>query len=211
MTPAHEHKDIIWLKSTKSTNYDLRQLKGELDNLSIIATVEQTAGRGQGDHSWFASPGANLTFSMLMRFPHQGAFSLAASDMIHITHIATLGIYDYLLSKGIESRIKWPNDIWVGERKICGILIENILDAAMISESIVGIGLNVNQEDWPQSLPNPVSMYELSGKRYELKEELVQLKEKICRRFELLGSADGRMCLESDFGALMFKLREERQ
>ena len=209
MAPVHERIDILWLKSATSTNYELRQRKDSLDNLSIIAAFEQTKGRGQGDHSWYSSPYTNLTFSMLLRFPEQGGFSLDSSDMLLITQISTLGIVDYLSEKGVNARIKWPNDIWVGDKKICGILIENILDGRQIRESIVGIGLNLNEENWPSELPNPVSLHELSGKLYGLEEELVLLHEKICRRFEQMGSPDGRMGLDSEFGKLMFKLREE--
>jgi len=209
MAPVSECLHILWLKSATSTNYELRAAKDRLDNLSIVAAVEQTKGRGQGNHSWFSSPGTNLTFSILMRFPGSGDFSLRAENMIVITEITTLAITDYLKSKGIPARIKWPNDIWVGDRKICGILIENILDGKHISESIVGIGLNVNEKDWPEELPNPVSMRELSGKEYSLQEELGILHKEICRRYLQSGSIDGRINLKSEFEKLMFKLREE--
>lgn len=211
MAPERKSLDIIWLKSATSTNYELRQRKDSLDNLSIIAAVEQTKGRGQGTHSWFSSPDTNLTFSILMRFPAEGSFSVDSSEMLLITEVSSLAVRDYLLDKAIEARIKWPNDIWVADKKICGILIENILDGKHIRESIVGIGLNVNEENWPPELPNPVSMRELTSERYELEKELPLLREKICRRFEQLGSQDGRMNLDSEFGKLMFKLHEEQR
>ena len=67
MAPLQAETGIIWLERAESTNHELRSRIDGLDNLSVIAAHEQTAGRGQGDHSWFSSPGANLTFSMLMR------------------------------------------------------------------------------------------------------------------------------------------------
>ena len=123
MKPLQAETGIIWVESSKSTNSELRRRIDSLDNLSVIAAAEQTAGRGQGDHSWFSSPRTNLTFSMLLRFGPGFPVTLGASEAVTVTHIAALAVRDYLLTKGIDSRIKWPNDIWVGDRKICGMLI----------------------------------------------------------------------------------------
>ena len=178
-----------------------------LDNLSIIAARSQTAGRGQGTHTWFASPGENLTFSILYRF--EGACALDVSDVILITELTTLALRDYLLGHGVQARIKWPNDIWVGERKICGILIENRLDGSAVRESITGIGLNLNETGWPPELPNPVSLHELTGEHYEPERELERLHKEICRRFGYLASPDGRKSLQEEFGKYLFRLPEE--
>lgn len=177
------------------------------DNLSIIAARGQTAGRGQGDHRWHSTPGQNLTFSILYRF--EGPYRLAASDALLITQVTTLALRDYLLGHGVEARIKWPNDIWVGDRKICGILIENILEGASILAGIVGIGLNLNETDWPADLPNPVSLRELTGRSYEPEIELRVLQDGLRRRFGQLADADGRTSLQEEFGKYMFRLREE--
>lgn len=209
MAPLREKLEkvrIIWLDSVKSTNSELRMRLGELDNLSVIAAVEQTAGRGQGSHTWYSSPRTNLTFSILYRFPECGQGLLKVADMLLVTQITTLGIRDYLLSKGITARIKWPNDIWVGDRKICGILIENILDGDRIEASIVGIGLDVNEETWPEELPNPVSMKQLTGVHYELVSELEELCESISKRYFQSMDKEGRKSLEKEFGEHMFKL-----
>ena len=209
MAPLREKLEkvrIIWLDSAKSTNSELRMRLGELDNLSVIAAVEQTAGRGQGSHTWYSSPRTNLTFSILYRFPEEGQGLLKVADMLLVTQITTLGIRDYLLSKGITAGIKWPNDIWVGNRKICGILIENILDGDRIEASIVGIGLDVNEETWPEELPNPVSMKQLTGVHYELVSELEELCESISKRYFQSMDEEGRKSLEKEFGEHMFKL-----
>ena len=179
------------------------------DNLSIVAARSQTAGRGQGSHTWHSTPGENLTFSILYRFT--GPFSLAASDALLITQVTTLGLRDYLLGQGVEARIKWPNDIWVADRKICGILIENVLEEGFLRESIVGIGLNLNETDWPAELPNPVSLHELTGGRYNPHAELPRLYEEICRRFAMLSDPDGRKSLQEEFGKYVFRLPEEPQ
>ena len=209
MAPLREKLEkvrIIWLDSAKSTNSELRMRLGELDNLSVIAAVEQTAGRGQGSHTWYSSPRTNLTFSILYRFPEDGQGLLKVADMLLVTQITTLGIRDYLLSKGIKAGIKWPNDIWVGDRKICGILIENILDGDRIEASIVGIGLDVNEETWPEELPNPVSMKQLTGIHYELVSELEELCASISKRYFQSMDEEVRKSLEKEFTEHMFRL-----
>ena len=201
-----EKVGIIWLESVKSTTRELRTRLPELDNLSVIASREQTAGRGQGSHTWYSSPRTNLTFSILYRCPEDGQGLLKVADMLLVTQITTLGIRDYLLSKGITAGIKWPNDIWVGDRKICGILIENILDGDRIEASIVGIGLDVNEETWPEELPNPVSMKQLTGIHYELVSELEELCASISKRYFQSMDKEGRKSLEKEFNEHMFRL-----
>lgn len=206
MEPSDACAHILWLETADSTNSELRRRITGLDNLSIIAAREQTAGRGQGTHTWFSTPGRNLTFSILYRFGD--AYALAASDAILITQVTTLAIRDYLLGHGVRARIKWPNDIWVEDRKICGILIENTLESGMVRESIVGIGLNLNETGWPPELPNPVSLRELTGREYAPDAELTALEIEIRRRFGLLASPDGRCSLQEEFGRFMFRLPE---
>lgn len=207
MEPTDAGAAILWLETAESTNSELRRRMAGLDNLSIVAAITQTAGRGQGSHSWHSAPGENLTFSILYRY--EGPCSLSASEAILITQVTTLALRDYLLGHGVECRIKWPNDIWAGDRKICGILIENTLETGFIRESIVGIGINVNQAEWPPELPNPVSLRELTGQHYRLPDELTAVQKEIRRRFGLLASPDGRKSLQEEFGKYVFRLREE--
>lgn len=206
MKPLQAETGIIWVESSKSTNSELRRRIDSLDNLSVIAAAEQTAGRGQGDHSWFSSPRTNLTFSMLLRFGPGFPVTLGASEAVTVTHIAALAVRDYLLTKGIDSRIKWPNDIWVGDRKICGMLIENSSCAGRLVSSITGIGLNVNESSWPAELPNPVSMKELLGKSYVLTDELVELVRRLRARYSQAASVEGRLALDEEFGKYVFRL-----
>ena len=203
MTPSQRHADILWLDVTDSTNRYLREASERCDNLSVVAAREQTSGRGQGTHTWHSQSGMNLLFSILYK-PEK----LQAKDMILITCATTLGILDYLGTKGVKARIKWPNDIWVDDRKICGILIENKLDGDLIRQSIIGIGFNLNQDEWPEELPNPVSLRQLTGDRYELADELEQLVEKIRRRFASVGDRDGESNLQEEFGKYVFRLPE---
>lgn len=193
--------NITWLKSTDSTNNELRRRLTQSDNLSIIAAEMQSAGRGQGDHTWHSAPGQNLTFSILLRH-----HCLKASDALAVTSIMALGIRDYLHTKGIEPWIKWPNDIWVGEKKICGILVENTIHSGIIEFSIVGVGLDLNQTDWPSELPNPVSLRDLTGKEYDTHEELQQLSEALARRSAQTSTPEGVAAIIEEFNKVVVRL-----
>lgn len=195
---------IKWFEELDSTNNEARRTLDGLDNFSVIATESQTAGRGQGLHTWYATPGRNLTFTVVFR-----PVKLHARDAILITHITTVSLVSYLAAHGVEARIKWPNDIWVGGRKICGILIENVLDGPYVGASIIGIGLNINEEGWPDYLPNPVSLSELTGRKYDIHEELEAFYKIFCRHAEMIYGEDGRKLLQEEFGKRVFRLPEE--
>ena len=209
MNPFHLSAKQIWLEETDSTNRALRRHIGDDDSVSFLAAYGQTAGRGQGDHTWFSTPGKNLTFSYLLRYSEFLGHPLATDDALLITCVTTLGIRDYLLTHEVKADIKWPNDIWVDGKKICGILIENILEDGAIRESIIGVGLNLNETGWPEELPNPVSLTELTGKTYDPAAELEALSNEICRRCAMLAQPDGSVSLQEEFGKYMFRLSGE--
>jgi len=185
--------DIQWLKIVDSTNAEARRRISECCEDIVIAASEQTAGRGQGDHKWSSLPGQNITLSILI---HPG---LEVQDADLLSCAVTLGIIDYLTSNGVRSRIKLPNDIWVGADKISGMLIENILDGSLIRESIIGIGLNLNQTEWPADIPNPVSLSLLTGKKYKAKDEAASLCSFIFNRISDFSSDSGRSLLRREF------------
>ena len=159
---------IIHIDETDSTN---RWLKEHSDrslvtlsdvtkepSLCVVADY-QTAGKGCGTNSWESERGKNLTFSVMLHpveIPASGQFRI--SEAVSVALCTTLETYIYN-----KVEIKWPNDIYVGDQKICGILIENRLQGSTIVDSIVGIGLNVNQQVFRSDAPNPVSMYQLVG------------------------------------------------
>ena len=201
MEHSSKERSIIWLESTDSTNDELRRRLDQSGDLAIIAAERQLAGRGQGDHTWHSEPGRNLTFSVLLRHS-----CLKASDALAVTSIMALGIRDYLHTKGIGPWIKWPNDIWVGEKKICGILVENSIRAGKIDFSIVGVGLDVNQTDWPADLPNPVSLKDLTGQEYDTHEELKQLFDAIARRSTQASTPEGTAAIIDEFNKVVVRL-----
>ena len=154
---AKKH-DIIWLESIDSTNEEARRRISSLDNLSVLSAYCQTAGRGQRGNTWSANPGENLTFSIVLKYAADSFQEIRAIDQFAISELTALSVIDLLAVHGIEGKIKWPNDIYVGHRKICGILIEHSVREGMLSSSIIGVGLNVNQTEFDPSLPNPTSM-----------------------------------------------------
>jgi BirA family biotin operon repressor/biotin-[acetyl-CoA-carboxylase] ligase len=148
-----KNNDIIWLTEVDSTNKYVKSNIDSLDNLSVVSALSQTAGRGQGDHTWQSEPGQNLLFSILLKEP-----DVAPNCQKAISDAVAESMVKLLEKHGIEAWIKPPNDIWVRDKKICGILIEHALRSGRISWSILGVGLNVNQTVFPSDLPNPTSM-----------------------------------------------------
>lgn len=157
--------DIIWLDSIDSTNQEARRHISAIDNLSVLSAMSQTEGRGQQGNSWSSETGLNLTFSIVLKNP-----AIKAHDQFALSQLAALSVTDFLSSYGIEARIKWPNDIYIGDRKICGVLIENSIKGDSVDWSIIGIGLNVNQRVFPSDIPNPTSMVLCtdSGKEHDI-------------------------------------------
>ena len=168
---------IKWFEELDSTNNELLRHIPDYDNLSVIAAVKQTAGRGQRGNRWVSAPGDNLTFSLLLK-----PDGLPAREVMALTCLATLAVRDTLRDEGVPAVIKWPNDIYVGKRKICGMLVENGVDGTDIAWSVIGIGLNLNQTDFPGELMNPTSLRRLTGRTYDP----VSFLETICAGLERL-------------------------
>ena len=163
--------DIIWLGTTDSTNEAAKRHISEIDNLSVLSAFGQTAGRGQRGNTWSSEAGENLTFSIILKFPgpesnlseENTLKSIRAYDQFVLTEIASLSVVKFLSGYGVQAKIKWPNDIYVGSRKICGMLIENSIRVDQLSSSIIGIGLNINQRNFDVNIPNPTSLVLISA------------------------------------------------
>lgn len=171
--------DINWMDNVDSTNDEVRRHISDLDNLSVLSVLSQSAGRGQRGNSWHSEAGKNLLFSVLLKEP-----GIQAYDQFVISQMASLSLVDLLASHDIQAEIKWPNDIYVGEKKICGMLIENTVKGKWITSSIIGIGLNVNQINFDVNLPNPISMTACSGQEYDLEDTLEEFMEIFTGYFE---------------------------
>jgi len=185
---------IKWFDTVSSTNDEaekwlLGHLEGDFDKLSVVAARCQSAGRGQGDHKWHSVPGENLTFTAVITYsdePGPGTVkSFATRDQIVISQLTALSVVDYLSTKGVDARIKLPNDIYVGDKKICGLLIKNHVRSGRILGTIVGIGLDINETDFPADLPNPTSLKLLTGETYNVEDELEIFLDCYGKRLEL--------------------------
>lgn len=172
MTHFHHYSELT------STNTELARLADEGAPHGTVAIARsQTAGRGQRGNTWESAPGENVTMSVLLR-PEGIAprLQFAISEAVALGVAETLDSY---LPAGMHAEVKWPNDIYVGDRKICGILIENRITSTAIERSIAGIGLNVNQERFVSDAPNPVSLRQLTGTRHCVETIARQVAERI--------------------------------
>ncbi len=192
----------IKLISTCSTNSLLAEIASDSKHGTVVSTIEQTAGRGQRGNSWEAEPGKNLTFSILLRPETIDAHKQFAISEIVSTAIAKT-LQKHILDKRVA--IKWPNDIYVEDMKICGILIENSLIGNKINYSIAGIGINVNQQKFLSDAPNPISLYNLIGKETELNFLLDNICCEILRLMDKYNNADLLQELHNNYIKLLWR------
>ena len=178
---------IIRIDETDSTNRWMKELiqlhpSEETQHEMVVVCDYQTAGRGCGSNSWEAEPGKNLLMSVLMH-PKK----VSARTQFIITQIVSVALCRTIETViGCEHRvtIKWPNDIYVGDKKICGVLIENSIAGRRIKDCIIGIGLNVNQTEFRSDAPNPVSIAQLTGKETDREEVLNTFLEELSKQCE---------------------------
>ena len=190
-----------YLKSTNSKIVEL-QSKEKLDEFSIVITSCQTAGRGQQGNFWESENRQNLTFSMIF-YPK----FIKISNLFDLTCIVTVGMIDALELLCPNIKIKWANDIYVENKKIAGILIENRLIGDRIDYSIVGIGLNVNQTNFLRA-PNPTSLKLLLGSELDKEKLLIVITDAIKKRY-CQGSANGIENIRKIYHSRLFWIGEK--
>ncbi len=163
---------IIHLASISSTNIYANKILKEStpENGTVIIADNQTSGRGHDKNKWESQDKMNLTFSLIY-YP----VFLPIIKQFYLSKCISIGILNYLKEYSNNISIKWPNDIYIGNKKIAGILIENSIRGNSLLNSIIGIGLNINQKKFLSDAPNPISLYQLSNKEYNLKTELSKL------------------------------------
>ncbi len=140
----------------------------------IIIAQDQFKGKGTANNKWESEAGKNLTFSILI----QPDF-IKAGDQFVITQIVSLALVNSLSDflDADKLKIKWPNDIYYSDGKLAGILIQNIIKGPYISHSVIGIGLNVNQERFCSDAPNPISMAQITNKTFDPNDVLKKVLE----------------------------------
>lgn len=191
---------VLIYRSLPSTNTEVKK-PGYRHGDAVIAK-EQTAGRGQRGNRWSSNPGENLTFSLVW----EPTF-LEAKRQFLLSEAVALALTDTLGEYNIKAKIKWTNDIYVGRKKICGILIEHDLGTdGHLARTIVGIGLNVNQKEFEEWVPNPTSMATLTGESYDVGAVFQRLYDALEARYNQLQSDPA--AIERDYDALLFRKGE---
>ena len=192
---------ITHFKNIDSTNSYLQNLldKGEDVADNVVVTDFQTSGKGQGRNVWQSENGKNLLFSIALDMSF-----LKAEDQFLLTQMVSVAMINVLKKYLPEENlfIKWPNDIYFNNRKIAGILIKNEIKGMMLGTSIIGIGLNVNQTDFDESLPNPISMKMITGKDYDLEEILLAISCQLSAVSNYVNrqqTTDNRPCITFNF------------
>jgi BirA family transcriptional regulator, biotin operon repressor / biotin---[acetyl-CoA-carboxylase] ligase len=173
-------RHAIYLQTIDSTNAYAHLLLTKTKPIdgTVIWAAEQTAGRGQIGSSWISQPSQNITASFILN-PH----FLKIEQQFILNQAVALALRDFLLNLNLPAErvfIKWPNDIYIDTDKVAGVLIENIIEKSNIKHSIIGIGLNINQQNFNPTLKNPSSLFLKLKKVFEIPELLSQL----CRFLE---------------------------
>lgn len=168
-------KTFIELQSVDSTNnYAMALIHEGLAQHGLACfTHEQTAGKGQRGKNWVAEKGANIAMSIILQ-----PMGLLQTEIFQLSACIAVAVRHFLSNyAGDEITIKWPNDIYWCDRKAAGILIENIFSGNKWSWAVAGIGININQTQFPAELPNPVSLKQISGKQ----NDILSLAKELCQ------------------------------
>ena len=171
---------IIKLDAIDSTNSYLKRLltKGKLDDLTVVVSKHQTKGKGRNENIWENEASLNLAFSIYKKFK-----KLHVDDKFMLNVISSLSVFQLLKENNLNKmKIKWPNDIMTGRRKISGILIENSVKGKLINESVIGVGINVNQKKFDE-LPNATSILIETGSEFSLDSLASRLAEIFRKKF----------------------------
>ena len=196
---------IIRLPETKSTNSFAIEmlLHNRPEEGSVVITDHQTQGKGTDTNTWESEKGKNLTFSLIL-YP-----SIGADQQFILNKAISLGIYDFLipLLPNHKVSIKWPNDLYIGDNKVCGILIQNSVMGTKMEYMVAGIGLNVNQTVFTSNAPNPVSLKMATGLDYNIDELLHKLVNSILKRYTSIKPETIRK-IETEYQRVLYRFME---
>lgn len=176
---------ILHFDEINSTNVFLYDKISENNDISdmVVVAAHQTAGRGMDKNRWESEAGKNLLFSIALNVNF-----LEAENQFKISQAVSVAIVE-TLSQFVDDKrlfIKWPNDIYFGDKKLAGMLIQNTIEGRMMGVSIIGIGLNVNQIEFSKDIPNPISLKMISGQDFDLDNLLNLLVSSIKTKVESL-------------------------
>ena len=182
------YPEPIHVVATTSTNTTLNELcnRQQLPELTSVYTDYHSAGRGQRGNSWESEDGCNLLFSVVF-FPE----FLPANKQFYLSQVNALALQETLSQYTDDITVKWPNDIYWKDMKLCGTLIENDLTGMNLSRSIAGTGVNLNQQHFVSDAPNPVSLSQITGKHYTIQTILHQILDRTAFYYEWLRQGRG--------------------
>lgn len=174
---------IIYFEKAESSNTLALELanSNNVPEFSIIWVGHQTRGRGQSNRKWLSHRHKNITMTTIV-YPS----FLSVEQWFYLSKISALATHELISSFCQNVFIKWPNDIYVNNKKISGILIENRIQQQNIKTSVVGVGINVNQQRFPKNVPNPTSLYIETEHEHDLKSLIVQWQQCFIRYYEWL-------------------------
>ena len=194
---------IIKLDAIDSTNSYLKKLlnKESLDDLTAVVSKHQTQGRGRNGNTWSNKPSLNLAFSIYKRFSD---FEIDKKFMLNV--ISSISVYETLKKYNlINLTIKWPNDIMTANKKISGILIENNIRGNSIKNSVIGIGININQSEF-KNLPNATSIFIETGKLNSIDMIAQELQKALEKNFNLFKINENELI--KNYNSLLYKKNE---
>lgn len=173
--------EVIHISETNSTNNYLKELlqTQNVDEGTVVWADFQSAGKGQRGNGWESEAGKNILFSIVL-FPG----FIKAGEQFILSQIVSLAVANCLQEYIEGISIKWPNDIYWNEKKICGILLENTILEDNIGHSVAGIGININQENFRSDAPNPVSLKQITNRDYNLEEILKTVVDNISMYYQ---------------------------
>jgi BirA family biotin operon repressor/biotin-[acetyl-CoA-carboxylase] ligase len=190
--------------------YNFRELPSTIDEArdakyvhgDVVVAEYQTAGRGQRGNRWASAAGENLMFSVVL----DSSF-LRADEQFLLLQVVAMALVDTFAAYGIDAKVKWTNDIYVGDRKITGVLIDHSTQDGMLKRSGVGVGINVNQRIFDAWLPNPTSMVREMKTSYNLvlHEVLERFLARLMARFEALRAGE-REELQNEYHKKIYRL-----
>ena len=199
--------EILQLKEVDSTNrFFMDWLTREKpEEGTLLITDFQTAGKGMDGAKWESEYGQNLTFSFVL-YPS----FLAPDAQFYLNKTISLGLADLveeLLPASANIRIKWPNDIYIGDHKVAGTLIQNGIKGSIFDFAVIGIGLNVNQLSFTGDVTNPVSLKMIGDKEFDLSEVLANLLDKLQTRYDQLKHGQ-KQAIDADYLTRLYRFNE---
>ena len=205
------NESIIRLATVDSTNRYMRDNASELwskhgeSGFVVVTARHQTAGRGQRGNTWSSNTGENLLLSILVR-PGE---ALEVKKQFILSQAIALALHDAMKCYGVDTRLKWPNDIYVGKRKLAGILMELDYSGTFVEQAIIGIGLNVNQDTFPAMDRVPVSMKMVLKKEFAVESVLHNVLDKFKERYTQLCNSKSD-AIATEYSHLLLGIGEMR-